>query len=267
MSVEDHEVSDLLARGEEMLPESEETEQIRRDSPISLQAERMEDWETYRFEVCITSVDFVLENLHKEYPDENFDTDYFQRMPLCKYLSGNMSKLEFFIAQNQWPDEEIIFTPKNCPIRMKKGVISKWNRGKWTVYHLGCKDRSDATFHSSGFSHALLTVEAKNSKNFVNLVVETPSAFFCARCELFVFEDVMYYDDNQYKTPSTDIWPDCNYLAARSEIQNDFVELKTEKVFAEVQPQKKQKLAFSTLFDPADYSDYSDTDEEDLPIV
>lgn len=261
MSVEDHEVSDLLARADEMLPESQETLEICRDTPITLQAERVEDWETYRYEKCTTSVDMVFEALDKEYPDENFDCDYFQRMSLKKYLSGNMTKFEFFIAQNQWPHDEIIFHPKNCPIRMKRGVISKFNNGKWAVYHLGCKERSDAAFHSSGYSHAILRVEAKDPQTFVTLVIETPSAFFCACCDLFIFEDVMYYDDSQYQTPYTDVWPACNYLAINSHFQNNFVELKTEKVFAVIQPKKKQKIPFGIAYT------YDSSDEEDLPIV
>ena len=158
----------MLASASECLPtEEQETaaKSIQCDTPISLQVEEnlafeesYMDLQTYRFEMCETDVDVAHETLTTVYPDEDFDSAAFQRLHVHKYLTSEMIRFEFFIAHNQW-GLDIIRFPTNHEIRMRKGVVSKFNRKnrEHEVYHISCIDTEQRGFLEKGFTTAIVT--------------------------------------------------------------------------------------------------------------
>lgn len=223
MSAEDHEVRELLAGVDEELPTGEMEEradEIQRNTPLSVQDEESFDEhavslfdQTYQFETVETSVEVVEEALAEAYPDEDFTSDIFQRLPLHKYLSGEVTKFEFFMANNQWGCSFARF-PGDKPIRMRKGIVSKFERAKQThaVYHISCVDMDKTKKVSSGFTKAVLTVEAINTKDLFETILVAPNIFFCHGCEKFMFEDVGYYMDATFELPREDVWPACEKM-------------------------------------------------------
>ena len=187
MDRDDTEISELVAGPEERLPtEAEETEaeSLRRNTPISMQYEEMENenqenifHQIYRFETVKTDIDIAFPTLTKNYPNEDFTSSLFQRMDIHKYLSDQVTKKEFFIANNQWG---IAFANYNWddPVRMRKGVITKFdkNKNEHRVFHKECKENCNI---SSGYTRALLTVETSNVHELFNYIISEPDLFLC----------------------------------------------------------------------------------------
>jgi hypothetical protein len=233
---------------------------VQRDTPISLQAEEISVFEenklfdkTYQFEMCTTDVDIAFGTLVANYPNEDFKSDHFQRISIHKYLTSEMSKLEFFIAHNQWGDGFVHY-PKDVPIRMRKGVISRFNNSTRShdVYHMSCIDTDSCGYKAGGFSKALLTTEAKTVKDFIGMVTVNPELYFCKYCEGYMFDCVEHYVGKAWDIPPEDTWPTCSNIlhsSAKLDDEETYVELFGEKVICIVYPlpqeppKKKIKLA------------------------
>jgi hypothetical protein len=249
MDQNDREVAELMAGPTERLPtEAEEAEidALRRDTPVTMQYEEMEKankehmfHQTFRYEMVKTDINIVLPTLKSAYPNEDFDSPLFQRMDIHKYLSDEVTRREFFIANNQWQTKFARY-PKNEPIRMRKGVITKEHK----VYHKECKE--DFTI-SSGFTKALITVETSNVDEFFDCVINEPDLFFCDCCQRYIFDEIEYYNDNQFAIPDIDIWPECKHiLLVYGDDDNDYVSLMAHQLigivvscFSEEPPKKK----------------------------
>lgn len=261
MDVSDNEVSELFADNSECLltiEEEIEAESLRRNTPLSAQAEEYVTFEenmlfakTYQYEIIKTDIDIVGDTLRKNYPDEDFDSADFQRMDIHKYLTSEMTKFEFFIAHNQW-GYEFVHYPENTPIRMRKGVITRWNNTyqNHDLYHLHCIDSEHAGFKAGGFSKALLTTEARNSREFIDLIIESPESYFCKYCEHYLFDCIEHYAGSAWDIPSEDIWPSCTNLLVSYVMYNTneetYLEVHAHKVICVVYPQenhsKKRKI-------------------------
>lgn len=266
MDIEDNEVSELLAGNTESLPtEEQEAESIavQRNTPLSLQEEEMVNFEedylferTYKFETIKTDVDFAFETLIKNFPDEDFESDDFQRMDIHKYLSSEMSKLEFFIAHNQWGYDFVNY-PKDVPVRMRKGVISRFNTitKNHDIYHMSCIDSDHPGFTSGGFTKGILTTQARNVKEFMDLIIGNPELFFCKYCELYMFDCVEHFDGQAWDIPPETIWPTCNYVLQSVMFtpsnEETYVDLYGHKVIAVISPQEppKKKVCRRLTFD------------------
>nr|QOD39608.1 NS3 [uncultured densovirus] len=279
--VEDEEEAELMAGVDESLPTAEQeerAEQIQRNTPISLQLdtqlEELETFEngilfekTYQFEMCKTDVDFVFETLRKNYPDEDFDGPDFQRLDIHKYLTSEMTKLEFFIAHNQW-GYDFVHYPQDIPIKMRKGVITRFNRSRneHNLYHISCVNSADPGFTAGGFTKGMLTVEAKNVKDFIDLMLEHPTMFFCRYCEKYMFDCIEHYSGKAWEIPSEDIWPSCNYIlqsgTTDDETENTYYTLFAHKVIGVVLPfvQEPPKKKVCRRLD-------FDSDTESLPAI
>lgn len=256
MSIEDNEVSELFANDSESLPtEDQENEavSVQRNTPISLQAEELVTFEnnllfekTYQFETVDTSVDFAFENLTKNFPDEDFDSDPYYKVRVHKYLTSEVGKLEFFIMQNQWENYRICHYPKNIPIRMRKGVHER--SGK--LWHIGCIDDCSQAYRSAYFTHGILTVEARNSDEFVTMIAENPEYFFCACCEKYLFDTVEHYSGKAFDIPSPRVWPMCTNMKKSTVMINTneetyatvFVARLIAIVYPQEPPRKKIRL-------------------------
>nr|QOD39567.1 NS3 [uncultured densovirus] len=207
MSIEDNEVLDLLAIDEEMPTEEQEIEaiSIQRNTPLSFEKE-MDDL-TYKFETTQTSLDFVNEDLARHYPKADFDDDYYIQFRLPSYLSDKVSKFQFFLMYNQW-GSEMCYYSRGVPIRMRKAVTFVANDN---LCHISCVDRF-------AYRTAILTVEARNHVEFIELVSSTPENFFCTHCEMFLFDDIEHFNDNQFKIPED--FTKCPMLKSSSTINN-----------------------------------------------
>lgn len=212
----DNEVSELLADNTESLPTEEQENAaiaLQRDTPISMWEDDSDeiDFRTHYHETVKTDIDIVGETLAENYPDEDFDSDAFQRIDIHAYLTCEMTKLEFFIAHNQW-GTNFCFYPKETPIRMRKGVASRYNHSTESrdVYHISCIDTESSGFNIGGFCKAILTTEARNSDEFIELVAGAPQIFFCKYCEQFMFDRIDHENAKQFALPSADIWPVCD---------------------------------------------------------
>ncbi|QHG62571.1 NS3 [uncultured densovirus] len=265
LMAEDEEMSELMAGAEESLPTAEEEETaiaLQRDTPLSMQYEEMSTFEnnllfeqTYQFETCKTDVDIVFETLSKNYPDEDFNSSDFQRLDIHKYLTSEMTKLEFFIAHNQW-DYEFAHYPKNIPVRMRKGVVTRFNNSEQqhNVYHMSCIDTEHSGFTAGGFTKGLLTVEARNVKEFFDIIIDSPEMFFCKYCEHYMFDCIEHYSGKAWEIPSEDIWPSCNYIiqSYMTDRTNEesYYTLHAHKIIAIVYPQEPpKKKVCRRLFD------------------
>jgi len=173
----------------------------------------------------------------------------YQRITLHKYLTSEMSKFEFFLAHNQW-GYDLCHYPTNVPIRMRKGVVARYNNliQDHNIYHMSCIERDHPGFAYGGFTHALLTCEARNTEEFLDLIIDNPSTFFCNYCEGFLYDTVEHFSGKAWEIPSEDVWPSCETLVQscvlyRSDEQT-YVELHVHQLIAVVSPQaKKRKIA------------------------
>ena len=209
--------------------------------------------QVFRYEMVKTDVDITFPTLKSAYPDEDFDSTLFQRMDIHKYLSDEVTRKEFFIANNQWGTEFANYS-KTEPIRMRKGVITRFDkhRNEHRVYHKECKENFNI---SSGFTRALLTVETSNVDEFFDCVINEPDLFFCGFCQKYMFDEIAYYNDNQFAIPDIDIWPECKHLLLAYGDDNDYVSLMAHQligivsVFSDEPPKKKvcRRLNFDEL--------------------
>ncbi len=209
--MDDREVAKLMAGPEECLPteeQEEEAESLRRDTPLSMEDEENIFHEMYRFEMVKTDIDCVFATLQSAYPDEDFGITCLERIDIHRYLSDEVFKKEFFMANNQWGTDFANYE-KNKPIRMRKGIITKFDRSDHKVYHPKCVKN---VCIENGYTKGLVTVEASNVDQFFTCIIDNPNAFFCGVCQYFMFEDIQYYNDNQFAIPDSDDWPGCNYL-------------------------------------------------------
>ena len=233
----DNEISELLASATESLPtEEQENEAIalQRDTPISMwedmETDEELDYEVHYHEIVKTDVDIVGDTLAKAYPHEDFNSDAFQRISIHAYLTCEMSKMEFFIAHNQW-GKNFCYYPKETPIRMRKGIVSRYNTSteQRDVYHISCIDTEASGFIVGGFCKALLTVEARDRDQFIQLVVGAPEAFFCKYCEKFMFDRIDHESEKQFAIPNKNIWPECDSM-----LFNGVHEGTEEKTYVEI---------------------------------
>nr|QOD39599.1 NS3 [uncultured densovirus] len=243
---EDNEVSELLARDEELPSEQQEAEAValQRDTPFSFEEQRTFEEnalfsETYQHEMVKTDVDVVWPALAEAYPYEDFNSVAFQRMDLHKYLSSEVTKLEFFVASNQW-GSDFAFYPKEIPVRMRKGVVVRHNGDGHDVYHMSCIDTDSAGFNAGGFSKGLLTVETADVGHYFNMMADNPNLFFCKYCEKYMFDCVEHYDGKAWEIPPTDVWPECNHLVHSSTDYQElnYLTLYAHKLIAVVYPQE-----------------------------
>lgn len=253
MKEDDREVFELMAEPTERLPtEAEETEidALRRDTPITMQYEEMENvdkenmfHQIFRYEMVKTDIDIVCTTLKSAYPNEDFDSPLFQRMDIHNYLSNEVTRKEFFIANNQWQTGFAKY-PKNKPIRMRKGIITKFNKHtkEHKVYHKECKENFTI---SSGFTKALITVETSNVDEFFDCVINEPDLFFCGFCQRYMFDEIEYYNDNQFAIPDIDIWPECKHVLLVYGNDSEYVSLMAHQLigivscFSDEPPKKK----------------------------
>nr|QOD39530.1 NS3 [uncultured densovirus] len=235
LMAEDEEVSELMAESDESLfAENEENEQVQRNTPVNIEDVQMETFEnnllfeqSYQFEVCQTDVDIAFENLTSAYPDEDFDGDTFQGLVIHKYLTSEMTKFEFFIAHNQWGNK-VAHYPKNIPVKMRKGIVLRFNdiSKHYDVYHTSCIDTDSSGFMAGGFSKGLLTTEARNIDEYIDLIIESPEMYFCKYCEHYMFDCIEHYSGKAWEIPSVDIWPSCN-----NEVQSAFGNFDNEETY------------------------------------
>lgn len=239
MSAEDNEVAELLAGASESLPDKEweeEMDSVRSDSKTPLSLQTVHPDEIYRFENVETSVDMVFEDLRKNYPWEDFDSELYNPISIHKWLSDEVTKLEFFIGENQFG---INFAYYNSwdKIRMRKGVHARFNRfeSDWNSYHLNCLNDEASGYEPGGFSRGIFTVEARQVTFLFTMIKENPNQFFCKGCSKFIFSDVEYFNDEQFAIPGPDSFPECTFVAASvEELNNDgnYFTLKMAKSFA-----------------------------------
>ncbi len=217
MDRNDREVSDILASPTECLPTKEqeaEAESLRRDTPLSLQIEEMEEDkenifdQIYPYDTVETSIDIAFPTLVDAFPEEDFSSMVYQKYVLHKYLSSQMKRMEFFIANNQWGTEFISY-PMNRPIRMRVGVKTRQHKKEHRVYHKECKPNVNV---NGGFTSAILTVEASNVEEFLHNIIENANLFFCKSCEHYIFDNVCYFNDKQFALPDEDTWPKCKHV-------------------------------------------------------
>ena len=213
---------ELLASHSESLPTKEQekaADKVQRNTPLSFEAESIFTFEenclftqTYQFETRDTYVEIAFPTLTKNYPNEDFDNVYFQPVTIHRYLTSEMTKFEFFLAHNQW-EYDICHYPKDIPVKMRKGVYSafKPNKQRNFVYHMKCID--DEVDLEQTPTKALLTVEARTPKEYLELIISKPELFFCEFCDHYIFDCIEHYSGKQFAIPSTDIWPTCEYLA------------------------------------------------------
>ena len=241
------EISELLAGAEESLPTEEQEEEassVQSDTPLSVQYEAIDSDESdeelfeqiYKFDTVSTSIDMVNETLHKNYPNEDFDDDRYSKIELHRYISGEVTKFEFFLMENQWFHSELFAFPMNTQLRMRKGVHVRGDG----VWHLGCVDSDSDAYKKAYFVKGILTVESRNTLELVKLMIDGPEFFFCACCEQFIFEDVQYYSDTQFAIPPIESFPKCDYIRMSIGNEDDYAEVKVEKVIAIIYPQKRK---------------------------
>ena len=278
LMAEDNEVFELMANAGESLPSEEEEAaaiEVQRNTPISFQEEHLssdEDdtlfEENYQFKRIVTDVDQAFAALRENFPDEDFDSFDYQRISIPAYLTSEMNKLEFFIANNQW-GHRFVHYPENTLVRMRKGVIARYNaqRKEHDYYHLHCIDSSSANFSSLGFTKALLTVESRNYRELLKLIISSPDPFFCKACHYYMFDAVEYYKNSTWQIPSTDVWPVCSALVYSKTLNNTnektYVTVYVNKlivvVHPQVQPIEEQSEDSS--------SDSEDSDLDTLPDI
>lgn len=167
----------------------------------------------HHYENLLTDIDIVGEHLAQMYPDEDFDSEQYQRILLPKYLSARVTKKQFFLMENQW-GTEICHFPENGPIRMRMGVTGRYNRTKEThfVHHVSCINDDHPGFQLASFTYALLTVEARDCHELISMMVASPNLFFCNFCSKFMFNEVEYQPNSVFKIPSSLEWPPCEFL-------------------------------------------------------
>lgn len=259
---EDNEISELLASATECLPTEEQeaaAKSIQSDTPISLQVEEQlafeesfMDLQTYRFEMCETDMDIAHKTLSTVYPNEDFDSPAFQRLHVHKYLTSEMTRFEFFIAHKQW-GADIIRFPTNHEIRMRKGVVSKFNKKtqEHEVYHISCIDTEQRGFLEKGFTKALLSIEARNNERFVELMTEVSNLFFCKHCDHYMFDCVEFYTTKVWAIPDEDVWPKCEHMLHTCTLHDEYTygTLMAHKLIGIVYPQEPPKKRRRILFD------------------
>lgn len=230
---------DLLAGPEESLPTEEqerEADEIRSDTPISMEKEDADfEWQIHPYETVKTSITTVSKCLAETYPDEDFEHDCFKNMLLPRYLTNNVTRFEFFLSYNQH-GTEYAYHPENKAVRMIGYIFYK----EHGVYHHDCLEEAFADKISTGFSKATISTEAPNSKTFLTMVADSPSLFFCAWCDHYIFDSVMYYDDSQFKIDNGDDWPKCEHIvqSVSDENDNSICVVKAHRIFCTVDPQE-----------------------------
>ena len=239
---QDDEVSSLLASDSESLPTEEEEAAaiaIQRYTPLTVQVEEAEMAEVYQFDTAVSDVDITFPDLVTNYPDEDFDSIAFQRLTLHKYLTSEVTKMEFFLMNNQWPADDLVFGSVDS-IKMRKGVHER--SGK--LWHIGCIDDDSREYKLCYFTHGILTIQARTKREFITLVAENPNYFFCAKCEHYIFDGVFDYTDEQFKIPNSDIWPTCSYLKQSSTLHNTgdetFASLHVQQLIAIISPSSQE---------------------------
>lgn len=243
----DYEVQELLAGVEESIPtEEQEAEAIalQRNTPLSAQEYESEiDQVSYQFEMCETNLENAGETLVAAYPKETFDSPAYQHLSIHKYLTNRATKFEFYLGNNEWGTDFANY-PKQKAIRMRKGVVSRFNRSTQTydVYHMSCIDTDSEGFKLGGFSKALLTVEARNILEYFGVIVDNDNLFFCKYCEHYMFDCVEFFDEQAFRIPPSYIWPYCEHTVQHS-VHNDsneesYVILQAEKLICIVSPQE-----------------------------
>nr|ASY04029.1 NS3 [Densovirinae sp.] len=232
-----YDIQALEAGPEESLPtEEQEEEAIKIQSNTPLTAEETmdisiteafdADEEAWMYKYTITDIDVAGKHLVKNYPYEDFDSDYYQRIKLPNYLSERVNKFQFFLMNNQWGID--LFHNKG-PFRMRKGVHVRNNN----VYHISCINSDSDGYEPGHFSKGLLTLEYKKRSILLKQMRNFPEIFFCGFCDHFMFDDVEYFSDETFKIPSTDIWPECTHLARSVSYDEDnYVTLFAHKIFA-----------------------------------
>lgn len=170
---------------------------VRPNTPISMQNEM---WEYQEF---VTDIDIPAMFLEDEFPDEDFNSEAYQRIVLPRYLSGLCSRRDAFLMYNQL-QEEMIARRWNKPIRMRNPVNVRYSK----VYHPICIDQTS----DNNVAKGIITVCADTSTKFCGLMIENPKLFFCGECDTFIFEMVDYYNDKQFAKPEWPYYPTCEVM-------------------------------------------------------
>lgn len=251
MEQNDKKIIKLMAGPEEQLPtksEEKEQESLRSNTPISMHLEDLEEEEalifhyTFRFEMVTTDIDIAFPTLTENYPNENFESESYQRYDIHKYLSDQVNRKEFFIANNQWGIEFANYK-KDEPIRMREAIITKFDKDKDinVVYHVKCiKDVN----MELGYTKGLLTVETSNVQEFFKCIINVPDLFFCGVCEHYIFDEIQYYDDAQFENAKK-YWPKCDNFIMTYGDDDNYVNLMANKCicyvsyFSDEPPKKK----------------------------
>lgn len=243
-----HEVRTLLAVDEGLPTEDEEdfADEIRRDTPISMQMEEMEAYEatvmdqaTYRFHRQVIRTIDPGPRLYEEYYFKDFTVAEFQNRECLKYLTSEMKKLDFYIAYNQWHSA---VGWREGPVRMRMAVVTRFHRNTEIhhVYHRECckYTEDDWLLTTNGYSKALIETKAPTTPYFIELVAEVPELFFCKKCEHFIFDAVEYMVGPTWNIPPDDVWPRCsNMLQCTWWERDSSVNLRSHKVIGIISPQ------------------------------
>ncbi|AKC42759.1 non-structural protein 3 [Cherax quadricarinatus densovirus] len=264
---EDYAISQLLASSTECLPtesDEETADQIRSDTPISMQVQEYLDWEntalfstTYRFHTYWTHFYGDREEIDSDYStpeasDEDSQSLLRNKIKVHRYLTSEMTAREFFLANRDF-DIDVLCLPDDSLIRMRLGTVTKFDpiAKQHFVYHKECIDPEQFHLTEKGFSKAVLSVKATNKNAFISLIEDLLFTFFCQECKKFIFHTVEYMEDSVWKLPNENIWPDCKHLLYNCHLLydlNTYVNLKGHKLIATVSPQepptKRQRLEF-----------------------
>ncbi len=169
-----------------------------------------------------------------------------------------MTKFEFYVAHNQW-NYAFAHYPKNVPVRMRKGVVTRFNTSttQHNVYHINCIDTEHRGFLNMGFTKGMITVEARNVKEFMDIIIDSPEIFFCTYCEGYMFDCIEHYTGKAWAIPTEDIWPKCTNVlqSAITDKTNEdtYYTLEAHKLIGIVHPQEPpRKKVCRRLFDESD---------------
>lgn len=135
---------------------------------------------------------------------------------------------------------------------MKCAVISKYVQDEHRVYHTKCKDDENIyKLTANGYTKALLTVEASNTREFIELIIDAPQLFFCHHCHDYMFDHVEWFPSDLWNfIMDTDTWPKCSYVLhdIHTTDGNSSISLYAHKLIATVsplqEPPKKKRRTF-----------------------
>ncbi len=154
----------------------------------------------YCFEAICTDVKYINHDLRKQFP--MLVPDFYA---VRKFLTSEMSRLDFFINNNQFLcGEYIMFDDTDGYIRMRVPVrLISAAGGVHKIYHPKCvPNNTQANF-------ALLNVISRNICSFNDTIADHSTMFFCAGCDYFLYEDVTRFTKKMYEIPPIEVYPKC----------------------------------------------------------